>query len=46
MLSMRVDPQGTAGTRWHVPRLRVGDPERLSVQPTTVVPLAWTSLYS
>ena len=32
VLSMRVvDPAGGPGARWHVPRLRAGDPERSSV---------------
>jgi len=32
VLSMRVvDPEGGPGARWHVPRLRAGDPERSSV---------------
>ncbi len=32
VLSMRVvDPDGGPGARWHVPRLRAGDPERSSV---------------
>ena len=32
VLSMQVaDPEGGPGARWHVPRLRAGDPERSSV---------------
>jgi GT2 family glycosyltransferase len=35
VLSMRVvDPEGGPGARWHVPRLRAGDPERSSVVTT------------
>jgi GT2 family glycosyltransferase len=35
VLSFRVaDPTGGAGGRWHVPRLRAGDPERSSVVTT------------
>ena len=35
VLSFRVlDPDGGAGARWHVPRLRAGDPERSSVVTT------------
>ncbi len=35
VLSFRVlDPEGGAGARWHVPRLRVGDPGRSSVVTT------------
>jgi len=35
VLSMRVvDPDGGPGARWHVPRLRAGDPERSSVVTT------------
>jgi GT2 family glycosyltransferase len=35
VLSMRVvDPGGAPGARWHVPRLRAGDPERSSVVTT------------
>jgi GT2 family glycosyltransferase len=35
VLSFRVlDPEGGAGARWHVPRLRVGDPARSSVVTT------------
>ena len=35
MLSFRVaDPDGGPGARWHVPRLRAGDPERSSVVTT------------
>ncbi len=35
VLSMRVvDPGGGPGARWHVPRLRAGDPERSSVVTT------------
>ncbi len=35
VLSFRVaDPDGGPGARWHVPRLRVGDPERSSVVTT------------
>ena len=35
VLSMQVvDPDGGPGARWHVPRLRAGDPERSSVVTT------------
>ena len=35
VLSFRVaDPEGGPGARWHVPRLRAGDPERSSVVTT------------
>jgi GT2 family glycosyltransferase len=35
VLSFRVlDPEGGTGARWHVPRLRAGDPERSSVVTT------------
>ena len=35
VLSMQVvDPEGGPGARWHVPRLRAGDPERSSVVTT------------
>jgi GT2 family glycosyltransferase len=35
VLAFRVaDPDGGAGARWHVPRLRAGDPERSSVVTT------------
>jgi len=35
VLSFRVlDPEGGAGARWHVPRLRVGDPAQSSVVTT------------
>jgi len=35
VLSMRVvDPEGGPAARWHVPRLRAGDPERSSVVTT------------
>ena len=35
VLSIRVvDPDGGPGARWHVPRLRAGDPERSSVVTT------------
>jgi GT2 family glycosyltransferase len=35
VLSFRVvDPEGGPGARWHVPRLRVGDPRRSSVVTT------------
>jgi len=35
VLSFRVlDPDGGTGARWHVPRLRAGDPERSSVVTT------------
>jgi GT2 family glycosyltransferase len=35
VLSMRVvDPEGRPAARWHVPRLRAGDPERSSVVTT------------
>ena len=35
VLSMRVvDPAGGPGARWHVPRLRAGDPQRSSVVTT------------
>jgi GT2 family glycosyltransferase len=35
VLAFRVlDPAGGAGARWHVPRLRAGDPERSSVVTT------------
>jgi GT2 family glycosyltransferase len=35
VLSMRVvDPEGSRGARWHVPRLRAGDPERSSIVTT------------
>jgi GT2 family glycosyltransferase len=35
VLAFRVlDPEGGAGARWHVPRLRAGDPERSSVVTT------------
>jgi GT2 family glycosyltransferase len=35
VLAFRIlDPEGGAGARWHVPRLRAGDPERSSVVTT------------
>lgn len=35
VLAFRVlDPEGGAGVRWHVPRLRAGDPQRSSVVTT------------